>query len=105
MTDTWLIIAGFLDCGAARYVLPPPAHHHEHPYRPASSGPSANALETARTQIGNGELREAAQTLNTAQRVWFGDARIYMLAGLMAENPATSKGAWKYVRKSVAAGA
>jgi predicted TPR repeat methyltransferase len=47
--------------------------------------PIRKYLETARAQIGKGELREAAQTLNKAQRILPGDARIFMLAGLMAE--------------------
>ncbi len=70
---------------------------------PPSSDPIRKHLETARTQIGNGELREAAQTLNTAQRIWPGDARIYMLAGLMAEKSGNLKGALEAMRKSVAA--
>lgn len=48
--------------------------------------PIRKYLETARAQIGKGELREAAQTLNKAQRIIPDDARIFMLAGLMAED-------------------
>ena len=70
---------------------------------PPSSDPIRKHLETARTQIGKGELREAAQTLNAAQRIWPGDARIYMLAGLMAEKSGNPKGALEAMRKSVAA--
>ncbi len=46
--------------------------------------PIRKYLETARTQIAQGALREAAQALNQAQRILPGDARIFMLAGLMA---------------------
>lgn len=59
-------------------------------------------LETARTQIGKGELREAAQTLNEAQRKSPGDARIFMLAGLMADKSGNVKGAFEALRKCVA---
>lgn len=64
--------------------------------------PIRKYLETARAQIGKGELREAAQTLNKAQRILPGDARIFMLAGLMAEKSGNVKGAFEALRKSVA---
>jgi len=64
--------------------------------------PIRKYLETARAQIGKGELREAAQTLNKAQRILPGDARIFMLAGVMAEKSGNVKGAFEALRKSVA---
>ncbi len=65
--------------------------------------PIRKLLETARDQIGKGELREAALTLNQAQRRWPGDARIFMLAGLMAEKSGNVKAAFEAMRKAVAA--
>ena len=70
---------------------------------PPASDPIRKHLETARAQIGKGELREAAQTLNAAQRIWPGDARIFMLAALMAEKSGNTKGAFEAMRRSVAA--
>ena len=46
--------------------------------------PIRQYLETARTQIAKGELRQAAETLNKAQKKSPNDARVFMLAGLMA---------------------
>ncbi|MGQ8880427.1 tetratricopeptide repeat protein [Delftia sp. NA_296.1] len=54
-------------------------------------------LEMARQQISNGDLQRAAQTLNKAHRKMPGDARVFMLAGLMAEkagNPAKAEEAF-----------
>ncbi|MDR0226684.1 MAG: methyltransferase [Burkholderiaceae bacterium] len=42
-------------------------------------------LETARQQIVKGDLKKAALTLNKAHRQMPNDARVFMLAGLMAE--------------------
>lgn len=42
-------------------------------------------LEAARQQIAQGDLKKAAQTLNKAHRQMPNDARVFMLAGLMAE--------------------
>jgi len=66
------------------------------------SDPIRHYLETARTQMGQGQLREAALTLNEAQKVLPGDARIFMMAGLMAEKSGNVKGAFEMLRKSVA---
>ena len=68
----------------------------------STSDPIRKLLETARAQIGKGELREAAQTLNQAQRLWPNDARVFMLAGLMAEKSGNAKGALEALRKCVA---
>lgn len=59
-------------------------------------------LETARAQIDQGALREAALTLNQAQRLSANDARIFMLAGLMAEKSGNVAGAFEALRKTVA---
>lgn len=67
------------------------------------SDPIRQHLETARTQMGQGQLREAAQTLNEAQKILPGDARIFMMAGLMAEKSGNVEGAFEMLRKSVAA--
>lgn len=66
------------------------------------SDPIRQHLETARTQMGQGQLREAAQTLNEAQKILPGDARIFMMAGLMAEKSGNVEGAFEMLRKSVA---
>jgi predicted TPR repeat methyltransferase len=64
--------------------------------------PIRQYLETARTQIAQGELRQAAETLNKAQKKSPGDARIFMLAGLMADKAGNVKGAFEALRKCVA---
>lgn len=64
--------------------------------------PIRQYLETARTQIAKGELRQAAETLNKAQKKSPNDARVFMLAGLMAEKAGNVKGAFEALRKSVA---
>ncbi|MCD6664044.1 MAG: methyltransferase domain-containing protein [Comamonas sp.] len=66
------------------------------------SDPIRQYLETARTQMGRGQLREAALTLNEAQKILPGDARIFMMAGLMAEKSGNVKGAFEMLRRSVA---
>lgn len=47
--------------------------------------PILGHLEKARRQISEGELRAASLTLNEGQRLSPGDARLFMLASLMAE--------------------
>lgn len=64
--------------------------------------PIRKYLETARTQIANSELKQAAETLNKAQKKSPGDARIFMLAGLMAEKAGNLPKAFEALRKSVA---
>lgn len=63
--------------------------------------PIRTHLETARTQIANGELNQAAQTLNKAQLKSPGDPRLFMLAGLMAEKSGNVEGAFTALRKAV----
>lgn len=64
--------------------------------------PIRQYLETARNQIVKGELKDAALTLNKAQKKSPGDARVFMLAGLMAEKAGNVKGAFDALRKCVA---
>lgn len=59
-------------------------------------------LENARTQISQGLLKEAAATLNTAQRLLPNDARVFMLAGLMAEKSGNVQAALEQLKKTVA---
>lgn len=59
-------------------------------------------LETARQKIAQNKLQEAAQTLNEAQRIQPNDARVFMLAGLMAEQSGNVKKALESLRTCVA---
>lgn len=68
-----------------------------------SYDPIRQLLETATQQIEKNELREAAQTLNECQRLWPNDARVFMLAGLMAEKSGNIPAAFDALRRSVAA--
>lgn len=65
----------------------------------AAADPLRAYLESARTQIAQGQLREAAQTLNEAQRKSPHDARIFMLAGWMAEKSGNPQGALQALRQ------
>ena len=64
--------------------------------------PNRPHLETARTQIAKGDLKAAALTLNKAQKNNPNDARVFMLAGLMAEKAGNIPGAFEALRRSVA---
>ena len=68
----------------------------------AAADPIRKHLETARAQIGQGQLREAAATLNEAQRLSPGDARLLMVASWMAEKSGNIPGAFEALRKCVA---
>lgn len=61
--------------------------------------PVRTHLEAARVLIAEGQLREAALKLNEAQRVSPNDARVFMLAGLMAEKSGNAKAALDNLRK------
>lgn len=63
--------------------------------------PNRPHLETARTQIAQGDLKAAALTLNKAQKNNPNDARVFMLAGLMAEKAGNIPGAFDALRRSV----
>ncbi|MPM48483.1 Ubiquinone biosynthesis O-methyltransferase [bioreactor metagenome] len=67
-----------------------------------SYDPIRKLLETATQQIEKNELREAAETLNQAQKLWPNDARVFMLAGLMAEKSGNIPAAFDALRRSVA---
>lgn len=67
-----------------------------------SYDPIRKLLETATQQIEKNELREAAETLNRAQQMWPNDARVFMLAGLMAEKSGNIPAAFDALRRSVA---
>ena len=56
--------------------------------------PIRKYLDTARHQIAVGNLTGAAQTLNDARRRAPRDARLFMLAGLMAEKADNLAGAY-----------
>lgn len=64
--------------------------------------PNRQHLETARTLIAKGELREAAKVLNKAQKQLPNDPRVFMVAGWMAEKSGNIDGAFQALRKSVA---
>lgn len=68
----------------------------------AATDPNRPHLETARTQIAQGDLKAAALTLNKAQKNNPNDARVFMLAGLMAEKAGNLLGALEALRRSVA---
>ena len=67
-----------------------------------SVDPNRPLLETARTQLAQGDLKAAAATLNQAQKNNPHDARIFMLAGLMAEKASNVAGAFEALRHCVA---
>ena len=69
---------------------------------PTAIDPNRPLLEAARTQIANNDLKGAALTLNKAQKNNPNDARIFMLAGLMAEKSGNIPGAFDALRRSVA---
>lgn len=65
------------------------------------SDPNRKHLETARTLIAKGDLKQAALTLNKAQRQAPNDPRVFMLVGLMAEKSGNIDGAFEALRRSV----
>lgn len=65
------------------------------------SDPNRKHLEAARTLIAKGDLKQAALTLNKAQKQMPNDARVFMLAGLMAEKSGNIQGAFEALRRSV----
>jgi predicted TPR repeat methyltransferase len=58
-------------------------------------------LQKARELIAKGDLKNAAITLNDANRTMPGDARVFMLGGLMAEKASNTKAAFESMRKAV----
>ena len=63
--------------------------------------PIRKFLETARHQIAVGNLTGAAQTLNDARRRAPQDARLFMLAALMAEKSGNLDGALDAMQRCV----
>jgi predicted TPR repeat methyltransferase len=66
-----------------------------------ATDPNLQYLTKAREQIANGDLKNAAQTLNKANAQWPQDPRVFMLGGLLAEKAGNVKGAFEALRKSV----
>ena len=67
-----------------------------------SNDPILKLLVSARKQITDGDLREAALSLNKAQKIWPNDARIFILAAHMAEKSGNIEGAFTALRRAVA---
>ena len=66
-----------------------------------ATDPNLKHLTKAREQIAQGDLKNAAQTLNKANAQWPQDPRVFMLGGLLAEKAGNVKGAFEALRKSV----
>lgn len=66
-----------------------------------ATDPNLKHLHTAREQIAKGDLKNAAKTLNKAQKQMPNDARVFMLAGVMAEKSGNPKGALDALRRAV----
>ena len=66
-----------------------------------ATDPNLAHLQTARTQIAKGDLKNAALTLNKAQKQIPNDPRVFMLAGLMAEKSGNIPGAFEALQRSV----
>lgn len=68
----------------------------------SQADPNRKHLEAARTFIANGDLQQAAQALNKAQKQVPNDPRVFMMAGLMAEKAGNLPKAFEMLRRSVA---
>ncbi|PUA99331.1 putative TPR repeat methyltransferase [Acidovorax sp. 107] len=66
-----------------------------------ATDPNLQHLTQAREQIAQGDLKNAALTLNKANAQWPQDPRVFMLGGLLAEKSGNVKGAFEALRKSV----
>ncbi|MBY0455365.1 MAG: tetratricopeptide repeat protein [Burkholderiaceae bacterium] len=66
-----------------------------------ATDPNLKHLHTAREQIAKGDLKNAAKTLNKAQKQMPNDARVFMLAGVMAEKSGNPQGALDALRRAV----
>lgn len=66
-----------------------------------ATDPNLKHLQKAREQIAKGDLKNAALTLNKANKQWPQDPRVFMLGGLLAEKSGNIKGAFEALRKSV----
>ncbi|MFY3385665.1 tetratricopeptide repeat protein [Paracidovorax sp. MALMAid1276] len=67
-----------------------------------ATDPNLQHLTKAREQISQGDLKNAALTLNKANRQWPQDPRVFMLGALLAEKSGNVQGAFDALRKSVA---
>ncbi|WP_313295235.1 methyltransferase domain-containing protein [Diaphorobacter sp.] len=67
-----------------------------------SNDPILKLLIAARQQITDGNLRDAALSLNQAQKIWPNDARIFILGAHMAEKSGNVEGAFTSLRRAVA---
>lgn len=63
--------------------------------------PILKHLQIARERLATGDLKGAAMSLNKANKVSPNDARIFMLAGLMAEKAGNIPGAFEALRRCV----
>lgn len=66
-----------------------------------ATDPNLQHLTQAREQIAQGDLKNAALTLNKANAQWPQDPRVFMLGGLLAEKAGNVQGAFDALRKSV----
>ena len=66
-----------------------------------ATDPNLAHLQTARTQIAKGDLKNAAQTLNKAQKQAPNDPRVFVLAGVMAEKSGNIPGAFDALQRAV----
>lgn len=67
-----------------------------------ANDPNLKHLTRAREQIAKGDLKNAALTLNKANKQWPQDPRVFLLGGLMAEKSGSVQGAFEALRKAVA---
>ncbi|RYF07367.1 MAG: tetratricopeptide repeat protein [Comamonadaceae bacterium] len=68
----------------------------------SQADPNRKHLEAVRTFIAEGDLQQAALTLNKAQKQIPDDPRVFMMAGLMAEKAGNLPKAFESMRLSVA---
>ena len=66
-----------------------------------ATDPNLKHLNEAREQIAQNDLKNAALTLNKANKQWPQDPRVFMLGGLLAEKSGNIKGAFEALRRSV----
>ena len=66
-----------------------------------ATDPNLKHLHLAREQIAKGDLKNAAQTLNKAQKQAPNDPRVFVLAGVMAEKSGNIPGAFDALQRAV----
>lgn len=66
-----------------------------------ATDPNLKLLHTAREQLAQGDLKKAAQTLNKAQKQMPRDARVFVLASVLAEKSGNIKNAFDALRRAV----